>query len=115
MAHALSRFDCGAATAEAAALLKRYYAKDDVGRPRYMGSQFEAIAAVNAKPHSVGLADFTAVRHREVPDDQLGHPYDGGTGTGAKDSYRVQVKPKPAVCANLDCEWAWTPQAGECS
>ncbi|SHP27876.1 Uncharacterised protein [Mycobacteroides abscessus subsp. abscessus] len=48
-------------TADAVALLAEYYATDDAGVPEYSGSQFEAIAALNTDPYSIGLADFTAV------------------------------------------------------
>jgi Family of unknown function (DUF6308) len=46
---------------EAAALLQSYYATIDSGLPAYSGSQFEAIAALNGDPYSIGPADFTAV------------------------------------------------------
>lgn len=48
-------------TADATALLAEYYATDDAGVPHFSGSRFEAIAALNPDPHSIGLADFTAV------------------------------------------------------
>ena len=47
-------------TTEAAILLQRYYAHDQDGLPAYTGSQFEAIAALNTDPYSIGPADFTA-------------------------------------------------------
>lgn len=47
-------------TAEAARLLQHYYASTAAGRPAYSGSQFEAVAALNADPYSIGTADFTA-------------------------------------------------------
>ncbi|MGH3640761.1 MAG: DUF6308 family protein [Mycobacterium sp.] len=47
-------------TEEAAALLHRYYATTSTGAPAYSGSQFEAIAALNQDPYSIGPADFIA-------------------------------------------------------
>jgi hypothetical protein len=47
-------------TAEATELLQRYYATTRKGAPAYSGSQFEAIAALNPDPYSVGPADFSA-------------------------------------------------------
>lgn len=48
-------------TEEAAELLDEYYATTDAGLPAYSGSQFEAIAALDSNPYSIGPADFTAV------------------------------------------------------
>lgn len=48
-------------TEEAAELLQRYYATTSTGAPAYSGSQFEAMAALNSDPYSIGPADFTAV------------------------------------------------------
>ncbi|MEO3757306.1 DUF6308 family protein [Mycobacterium sp. B14F4] len=42
-------------------LLQRYYAQDDSGKPRYTGARFEAMAALNDDPHTLGPADFVAV------------------------------------------------------
>lgn len=47
-------------TDEAVELLTRYYAVTAAGRPAYSGSQFEAMAALNSDPNSIGPADFTA-------------------------------------------------------
>jgi hypothetical protein len=47
-------------TAEAAELLQRYYATTSKGAPAYSGSQFEAVAALNTDPYSIGPADFIA-------------------------------------------------------
>lgn len=47
-------------TDEAVELLRRYYAVTAAGRPAYSGSQFEAMAALNSDPYSIGPADFTA-------------------------------------------------------
>lgn len=47
-------------TEEAAQLLQRYYATSEAGVPAYSGSQFEAIAAMNTDPYSIGPADFIA-------------------------------------------------------
>ena len=47
-------------TDEAVELLTRYYAVTAAGRPAYSGSQFEAMAALNSDPYSIGPADFTA-------------------------------------------------------
>lgn len=47
-------------TEEAAALLHRYYASTSTGMPAYSGSQFEAMAALNTDPYSIGPADFIA-------------------------------------------------------
>lgn len=41
--------------------LQRYYETRDNGKPRYTGSRFEAIAAINQDPNSIGPADFVAV------------------------------------------------------
>ena len=42
-------------------------------------------------------------------------PMTAAQAQGAKDSYRVQVRPEPEVCMNPDCQWAWTRHGGECS
>lgn len=47
-------------TAQAAELVKRYYATTNSGAPAYSGSQFEAMAVLNADPYSIGPADFIA-------------------------------------------------------
>ncbi|MFC7674131.1 DUF6308 family protein [Mycolicibacterium sp. GCM10028919] len=47
-------------TDEAVELLTRYYAVTAAGRPAYSGSRFEAMAALNSDPYSIGPADFTA-------------------------------------------------------
>ena len=47
-------------TDEAVELLTRYYAVTADGRQAYSGSQFEAMAALNSDPNSIGPADFTA-------------------------------------------------------
>ena len=47
-------------TGEAAELLQRYYGTTSKGAPAYSGSQFEAIAALNQDPYSIGPADFIA-------------------------------------------------------
>lgn len=47
-------------TQEAAELLQRYYATTSKGAPAYSGSQFEAMAALNTDPYSIGPADFIA-------------------------------------------------------
>lgn len=47
-------------TAEAVLLLQRYYAITSKGAPAYSGSQFEAMAALNTDPYSIGPADFIA-------------------------------------------------------
>jgi hypothetical protein len=47
-------------TEEAAELLQRYYATTYSGAPAYSGSQFEAMAALNTDPYSIGPADFIA-------------------------------------------------------
>lgn len=47
-------------TDEAIVLLERYYAITAAGRPAYSGAQFEAMAALNSDPYSIGPADFTA-------------------------------------------------------
>ncbi|MGB3353732.1 MAG: DUF6308 family protein [Mycobacterium sp.] len=47
-------------TEDAAALLHRYYATTSTGVPAYSGSQFEAMAALNTDPYSIGPADFIA-------------------------------------------------------
>jgi hypothetical protein len=41
--------------------LQRYYALDGRGRPRFTGSRFEEMAALNADPNTLGPADFLAV------------------------------------------------------
>ncbi|MDR3658450.1 MAG: DUF6308 family protein [Mycobacterium sp.] len=48
-------------TEEAVPLLQSYYSTSDSGLPAYSGSQFEAMAALNSDPYSIGPADFTAV------------------------------------------------------
>jgi hypothetical protein len=48
-------------TDEAVALLQQYYSPADSDRPRYTGARFEAMAALNADPYSLGPADFLAV------------------------------------------------------
>jgi hypothetical protein len=47
-------------TEEASELLQRYYATTSKGAPAYSGSRFEAIAALNTDPYSIGPADFIA-------------------------------------------------------
>lgn len=47
-------------TDEAVELLTRYYAVTAAGRPAYSGPQFEAMAALNSDPNSIGPADFAA-------------------------------------------------------
>lgn len=47
-------------TEEAVGLLQLYYATTSTGAPAYSGSQFEAIAALNTDPYSIGPADFVA-------------------------------------------------------
>ncbi|MEE6139841.1 DUF6308 family protein [Mycobacterium sp. 050128] len=41
--------------------LQRYYEVDDKGRPRFTGSRFEEMAALNTDPNTLGPADFLAV------------------------------------------------------
>lgn len=48
-------------TSEAVDLLQRYYASFDGDKPRYTGACFEAVAALNDDPDSLGPADFVAV------------------------------------------------------
>lgn len=40
--------------------LEQYYAADDDGTTRYTGARFEAIAALNEDPNTIGPADFVA-------------------------------------------------------
>lgn len=47
-------------TDEAVELLTRYYAVTADGRQAYSGSHFEAMAALNSNPNSIGPAEFTA-------------------------------------------------------
>jgi hypothetical protein len=49
--------------------LQRYYATTNSGAPAYSGSQFEAIAARNPDPYSIGPADFiaTAMLSVDIP------------------------------------------------
>jgi hypothetical protein len=42
-------------------LLQRYYAVGDGDTPRYTGSRFEPIAALNSDPNTIAPADFVAV------------------------------------------------------
>lgn len=51
--------DCD--TARAVELLRMYYETRDDGTPRYTGSRFEAIAALNPDPHAIGPADLVAL------------------------------------------------------
>lgn len=48
-------------TETAVAHLERYYAELDDGQPCYTGSRFEAVAALNPDPDTLGPADFVAV------------------------------------------------------
>ena len=41
--------------------LQRYYSEGDDGQPRYTGSRFESVAALNPHPDTLGPADFVAV------------------------------------------------------
>ncbi len=41
--------------------LRRYYADNEDGTPGYTGARFEAIAALNANPNTIGPADLVAV------------------------------------------------------
>jgi Family of unknown function (DUF6308) len=41
--------------------LQRYYSVYEDGQPRYSGSQFESMAALNSDPNALGPADFLAV------------------------------------------------------
>lgn len=41
--------------------LRRYYGTFEEGRPRYTGSRFELVAALNADPNMLGSGDFVAV------------------------------------------------------
>lgn len=47
-------------TEQAAELLQRYYATTSKGAPAYSDSWFEAIAALDPDPYSIGPADFIA-------------------------------------------------------
>lgn len=47
-------------TEDATELVRRYYATSATGVPAYSGSRFEAIAALNTDPYSMGTADFMA-------------------------------------------------------
>lgn len=41
--------------------LQRYYSTVDEEQPRYTGSRFESMAALNTDPNTLGPADFLAV------------------------------------------------------
>ncbi len=51
----------GTQTDAAVNCLQRYYAVDNKGNPRFTGSRFEEVAALNTDPNTLGPADFVAV------------------------------------------------------
>lgn len=48
-------------TPTAVTYLETYYSLRANGQPRYSGSRFESVAAMNPDPNTIGLADFVAV------------------------------------------------------
>jgi hypothetical protein len=42
-------------------------------------------------------------------------PMKAAKAQGARESYGLELRSEPALCANPDCEWAWTRHGGECS